>query len=386
MNTPKKILVIGASIAGPAICYWLKKYGYSPTLIERADSLRKGGYAIDLRGIATTVAKKMGIYERVCELRTSIEFVRYVDANGNLLFEEHGEKGGFRQGEEVELVRGDLVEILMQTIQDIPCYFNQAVQQINQQPDSVEVIFKDGRKEYYDLVIGTDGLHSTTRQLAFTKDEYKLHHLGSYICIFNVPNYLKLKRCEMLFEKDQKLTSVASDKDPSAAQAAFMFRSNHLLKDIRDSKEQKQFLRDTFSNLGWQANHLLELMEHSENFYFDSVTQVKMPSWTKGRVALLGDAGYCPSPLSGQGSSLAIVGAYILAGELKNAGENYTHAFDRYNELMHPFVEANQGFGEWVSKTFLMPEDLSKEAAAARADVILEKMKTVTNALTLPEY
>ncbi len=122
MATVNKILVIGASIAGPAVCYWLTKFGYSPTLIERNDTLSKGGYAIDVRGIAIDIIKKMGIYEKICDMRTQLEAGYYVDANGNILLKEQGEKFGFRQGEEVEIVRGDLVEILMQSIKDIPCY------------------------------------------------------------------------------------------------------------------------------------------------------------------------------------------------------------------------------------------------------------------------
>jgi 2-polyprenyl-6-methoxyphenol hydroxylase-like FAD-dependent oxidoreductase len=127
-------------------------------------------------------------------------------------------------------------------------------------------------------------------------------------------------------------------------------------------------------------------MSGSNDFYFDSVTQVKMHSWTKGRVALVGDAGYCASPLSGQGNNLALVGAYILAGELKAAEGNYKQAFNRYNELLHPFVEANQQFGAWVSESFLVPDEVSEEVAEERSNSILQKVQTISNAISLPEY
>ncbi len=382
----KKILVVGASIAGPAVCFWLKKFGFSPTLIEKHPNLRHGGYAIDVRGIATDVVKKMGIYEQICAMRTRLESGRYVDANGKILFEEQGEKFGFRQGEEVEIVRGDIVNILMQTIPDIPCHFNQAIQSIQQHDDHVEVNFKDGKTEYYDLVIGTDGLHSSVRRMVFSEDEYSLVDLGSYISIFSAPNFLNLKHCEVLFEADEKLATLTSDKNPDIAQAGFMFRSEHRLQDIRDEKEQKQFLRDTFQNLGWETNTLLAFMEKTEDFYFDSITQVKMKSWTKGRVALLGDAGFCASPLSGQGTSLALVGAYVLAGELHAANGDFPLAFKRYNERLHAFVAANQSFGAWVSETFLVRGETSKEMAEERANQVLQKMQTVTSAITLPDY
>ena len=165
-----------------------------------------------------------------------------------------------------------------------------------------------------------------------------------------------------------------------------MFRSEHVLKDIRDEQEQKQFLRDTFRDFGWETQNILNRMPESNDFYFDAITQVKMNSWTKGRIALVGDAGYCPSPLSGQGNNLAFVGAYILAGELKAAHGNYKQAFPRYNELLRPFVEANQEFGVWVSKSFLIAEGVSKEIAEERSKKILAMMKSVSNGIELPQY
>jgi 2-polyprenyl-6-methoxyphenol hydroxylase-like FAD-dependent oxidoreductase len=131
----------------------------------------------------------------------------------------------------------------------------------------------------------------------------------------------------------------------------------------------------------------VQLMEDSDDFYFDIIMQVKMESWTKKRIALVGDAAYCPSPLSGQGTSLALVGAYILAGELKKAAaENYSAAFQQYNTIMHPFVDANQGLGMWASESFLFPDTASKEAVSARAENVTEKIRFAANAIKLPEY
>jgi len=328
----------------------------------------------------------MSIYKDTCDRRTQIEYGRYVDGQGNVLHEEYGEKIGYRQSEEVEIVRGNLIEILMQAISNIPCHFNQTVDHIVQQDEEIEVKFTDGKTESYDLLIGTDGLHSSIRRMIFSKEEYNLLNLGSYISVFSIPNYLNLKHSEMQFEIDQKLMHISSDADPNTAFAEFMFRSKNELNNIRDEKEQKHFLRETFQDTGWEANKLLQLMENSGDFYFDSITQVKMNSWTKGRIALVGDAGYCASPLSGQGTSLALVGAYILAGELRAAEENYSLAFARYNELLHPFVEANQSFGSEVSETFLVPGEISKEIAEQRTKNIMEKLKIVSNAIILPDY
>jgi 2-polyprenyl-6-methoxyphenol hydroxylase-like FAD-dependent oxidoreductase len=386
MTTLKKILVVGGGIAGSTVCYWLKKYGFSPTLIEKYDAIRKGGQALDIRGVATNIVKKIGIYEQIYNRRTQVELGRYVDAEGNTLHEEKGERFGFRQGDEVEIVRGDLVQILMKTIEDVPRHFNQSIESIEQNDNDTIVTFKDGRTEHYDLVIGADGIYSATRRMIFNASEYQLLNLGAYLCVYSIPNYLNLSHTEVLHESDQKLAIITSDEDPSSARAGFMFRSQKVLKDVRDENEQKQFMRDTFQDFGWETQKMLALMPGSDNFYFDAITQVKMNSWTKGRVALLGDAGYCASPLSGQGTNLALVGAYILAGELKAAAGDHVRAFQQYNELLRPFVDANQQFGVWVSESFLTPEKASKEVAEERSNKILQIIKVVSNSITLPEY
>lgn len=386
MSKNLKILIVGVGIAGPALAYWLRRFGFSPVLIEKSDSIRKGGQALDIRGIATHLAREMGIYDQVCEMRTRIECGRFVDTAGNVLHEEQGEKFGFRQDDEVEILRGDLVEILMKAIADIPCYFNQSIMSMEQNADNVIVHFKDGKVENYDLVIAADGIHSATRRMVFDKSEYRLIHLGSYLSTFTIPNYLNLSHVDLECETNNKLVSINSDNNPEIARAGFMFRSNHILKDIRDEHEQKQFLWDTFRDFGWETQNILNLMAESDDFYFDAITQVKMKSWTKGRIALVGDAGYCASPLSGQGNNLAFVGAYILAGELKAANGNYTQAFTRYNELLRSFVEANQEFGVWVSKSFLVENEVSKEIAEERSTRILAMIKSISNGISLAQY
>jgi len=386
MSKHIKILVIGVGIAGPTICYWLKRFGFSPALIEKAAVIRKGGQALDIRGVATHIAKEMGIYNQIGEKRTRIACGRYVDTAGNMLHEELGEKYGFRQDDEVETLRGDLIEILMKTIADVPCHFNQYITHMQQNDESVTVTFNDGRIENYDLVIAADGIHSTTRRMIFDKTEYQLSGLGSYLSTFTIPNYLNLNHMELICEANQKLVTINSDNNPKIARAGFMFRSQHVLKDIRDENEQKQFLCDTFRDFGWESQNILNRMQESDDFYFDVITQVKMNSWTKNRVALVGDAGYCPSPLSGQGNNLAFVGAYILAGELKAANGNHVQAFARYNALLRSFVDANQQFGRWVGESFLVNEDVSKEIAEERSNRILAMMKSVTNGIELPEY
>lgn len=384
--TPSKILVVGTGIAGPSVCYWLKRFGFTPTLIEKAGSIRTGGQALDVRGVATELTRKMGIYDKICNLRTQVHCGRYLDTNGKILSEEQGERFGFRQDDEVEIVRGDLVAILMQTIPDVPCRFNQTIVSLEQNELGVVVTFKDGKVEQYDLVIGADGIYSAVRRMIFAANEYELITLGSYLCTYTIPNYLQLNHTEDVYEAADKLVTVNSDRDPDTARVGFMFRSAHTLNDIRDIQEQQQFLRDTYANFGWETNKLLDYMSSCDDFYFDAITQVHMKEWTKGRVALMGDAGYCASPLSGQGNNLAMIGAYILAGELKSANGDYEQAFKRYNELMRPFVDANQQFGQWVSKSYLINEENAKETAEERSEKILKMIKEVSNMIQLPTY
>jgi 2-polyprenyl-6-methoxyphenol hydroxylase-like FAD-dependent oxidoreductase len=166
-------------------------------------------------------------------MRIQVEYGRYVDAEGNILHEEKGERFCFRKGEDVEIVRGDLVEILIDAIKGVPCHFNQLINSIEQRDGDVEIQFNDGRTEHCDLVIGADGLHSTTRRIVFDKDEYKLTNLGAYFSV-SIPNYLNLNHTEVQFEANQKLISITNDKNPKIAEAAFMFCVQNVLNNIRD--------------------------------------------------------------------------------------------------------------------------------------------------------
>ncbi len=378
-----KILVVGAGIAGPTICYWLKRFGFSPFLIEKNNTMRKNGLGLDIRGSAIAVIKRMGIYKSIAEMHTQINHDTYVDTKGNILIKE---QSGYRQGEDCEIMRGDLMNILMQSIKEVPCYFNKNIIHIAQNNENVEVTFEDNKTENYDLIIGADGLRSATRNSAFSKDQYKLIDLGSYISVFSVPNYLRLNGEKIIFESNQKIISVTANKNSDIALVAIMFRSNHTLRDMRDEKEQKDFLKCNFLNLGWETNKLLDYMEVCDDFYFDKVMQVQMQSWSTGRIALVGDSAYCPSPLSGQGTSLALVGAYILAGELKTARGDYTSAFNRYHAVLDSFVTSNQNLGIWVNDTFLLADTVSKDSIKTRMDNIFENLKIASHAIHLPEY
>jgi 2-polyprenyl-6-methoxyphenol hydroxylase-like FAD-dependent oxidoreductase len=302
------------------------------------------------------------------------------------LSEEDGETAGFREGDDVEIVRGELVEILLQAVADVSPRFNTYATKFNQQADGVAVTFNTGETEIYDLVIAADGLHSSTRKQVFGESRYQMKDLGAYISVCSVPNYLQLDHAEISFERQQKHLNINSDQVPHIAQVGFMFRTDRQLADFENEQTQKAFIREIYQDMGWETNHILTLMDDSDDLYFDAITQVKMSDWTHGRVALLGDAGYCASPLSGQGTSLALVGAYILAGELQAANGDHQKAFQKYNQLMRPFVDANQAFGAWVGETFLLQQEMSKEASEKRTLEIMNRLRQVANAINLPSY
>lgn len=367
-----KILVAGAGIAGPAVCYWLKKFGFSPTLIEKSSTVRKNGIGLDVRGSALDVVKKMGIYDQLCAQRTQVNLESWVNSDWNVLVEK---SVGYSSNDDVEIMRCHLIDILMDSIKEVPCYFNQEIIEIKQNEKNVAVMFSDNQTTIYDMVIGADGLRSSIRKLAFPRTTYNFIDLGSYFSVFRIPNYLKLSRSKIIFESQQKLVSITVDGESKNALVALSFRSSEVLNNARDEKVQKIFIKQHFLNLGWECSTLMDYLDTCDDFYFDSATQVTMKSWTEGRIALVGDSAYCPSPLSGQGTSLGLVGAYVLANELKRANGDYISAFSRYNKLLIPFVKANQKLGMLVNETFLLSEEVSQEEINIRTKRIMNSLE-----------
>ena len=336
------VLISGASIAGPALAYWLVRRGFSPVVVERAPALRRGGYPIDVRGAAVDVVERMGLAERVRELRTGMRGLSYVDASGAVRAELRMDHVGSER--DVELMRGDLSEVLYEaTRDDVEYVFGDWVTGLVQDGPGVQVAFERGGTRSFDLVVGADGLHSGVRALAFGPDPGVLRHLGYTIAIFTMENVLGLDHWSVIHNVPGRLAGLYSARDDTEAKAIFGFASAPFLVDPRDEEGQKRILERAFAGLGSEVPRVLAAMWEAPDFYFESVSQVHMPSWSRGRVALAGDAAHCPSPLSGQGSTLALVGAYVLAGELAAARGDHGAAFARYEALMRPYVLVNQG-------------------------------------------
>ncbi len=346
----RKILISGASVAGPALAYWLHRYGFQPTIVERAPSVRPGGYAIDFRGASLRVLQRMGLVEEVKRKQTRIGAITIVDKDSRKVASM---PDGFTSGE-LEILRGDLAAIFHEATRETTEYlFDDSITAIEEGACGVNVQFERCGRRNFDLVVGADGLHSKVRSVVFGEEASFIHYLGCYVSIFTVPNYLNLDHAGLYFGTLGKRVGIFSGGDAKEAKASFFFTTGPLDYARRDTAQQKKILREHFALEGWETPRLLEFMDNAPDFYFDSVSQVKMDRWSQGRCALLGDAAYCASPLSGMGTGMAVVGAYILAGELAEADGDYRVAFSRYESLMRDFVKKCQGLADGGTTWFV---------------------------------
>lgn len=344
----RKVLISGASIAGPALAFWLRRYGFEPTIVEKAPALREGGQAIDVLGTATEVVRRMGLLERVHELSTGKRGTSYVDANGKARASISSELfNGVGANGDTEIQRGDLARVLYEaTRDDVEYIFGDSIATLTQDDDGVHVTFDHAAPRTFDLVVGADGAHSHTRGMVFGPEADFARHMGYYISIYTIPNLLELDHWELDYNTPGTVAGSYSARENTEAKAIFAWASDPIDYDYRDVLQQKKILAETYAGQGWKVPELLAHLDAAPDFYFDAMVQIHMDTWSKGRVTLVGDAGYCASPLSGQGADLSLVGAYLLAGELAAAAGDHTAAFAAYEQQMRPMVDACQKFAD----------------------------------------
>ena len=394
----KTVLISGASIAGPAMAFWLQKHGFHPVVIEQAGAVRGGGYPIDVRGIAVDVTERMGMLPELQAARTRTRKITLVAANGRPVrtMATGVEEDEGSAGHDIELPRGDLTSVLYaHTRDDVEYIFDNSITGIEQRADGVEVTFRRGEPRTVDVVIGADGMHSNVRGLAFGAGERFHRPLGYYFAAFSVPNDLGLDHEALVYNSPGKMVGLNAVRDDGRVLAIFGFASPPLEYDTRDIEQQWMLMEQTFAGVRWEAPRLLRLMREADDFYFDSAGQILMPGWTEGRVALVGDAGYAPSLLSGQGTSLALVGAYVLAGELAAASGDHRIAFPAYEREMRSYVKGNQRVA-LVSARQLIPATHAQiwmrnhavrlPQLFARANVLGKSIQQAANSMSLRSY
>lgn len=352
MTTNKKVLISGAGVAGLALAYWLDHHGFRPTVVERASHVRHGGYAVDFRGEALDVLDRMGLLEPIRALDTAMGDAAMVDAEGR----QYATLPAAVFPGDLEVPKGELTRLLYTAAEDRAEYvFGDSILAVEQDADGVDVTFENGPTRRFDLLIGADGLHSRTRALAFGPEERFVHSLGIHTAIFSLPNYLGLDHTGQLYVSTGKAANMFAGDAGGRARAALHFAAEELAYDRHDIGEQQRIVAERFAGEGWEIPRLLTEMREAEDFWFDANAQVAMDTWVSGRVALLGDAGYCAAPTSGRGTSQALIGAYVLAGELAQARGDHRAAFMAYENAIRPFVTEHQAVGRQGAQRFLMP-------------------------------
>jgi 2-polyprenyl-6-methoxyphenol hydroxylase-like FAD-dependent oxidoreductase len=393
----RSVLIAGAGIAGPALAFWLRRYGFAVTVLERAPSPRPGGQAVDLRGVSRDAVTRMGLMDRVMDARTRTLGMSVVTAgNRRVLTYRADQFGGDGMIAEIEILRGDLAEVLREACDDtVEFLFGRYVERLEQDDEGVTVTLSDGGTRRVDLVVGADGLHSPTRELVFGPDPDRVRDLGHLMAFFTVPNHLNLRQWMLGYGADGCTAAIRAIRDDAAAMALLSVPGTRADYPPGDPAGQRALLRSRLAGLGWEVPYLLDRMDDAPDFHFDSCSQVHMPSWSRGRVVLLGDAACCPSPLSGQGTGVAVVGAYLLAGELAAADGDHAGAFDRYEQRMRPWVEGSQKMGAEHAKRFaprgrfdqVMQVVMMKLLLSRPLSGLLERRaNTVLRGIELPDY
>lgn len=343
----RTVLISGGGVAGLALAHRLVAHGADVTVVERASAPRAGGYKVDVRGAALQVLDRMGLLAEARGLRTEVRAGTVVDARGRRAASMDGDTFGGRVHDDVELLRGDLHRLLREGAAGAAGaehVFGDSIATLTDTGDAVEVGFASGRTGRYDLVVGADGLRSATRNLAFGPDERYLTDLGHYVAVATVPNRLGLDREEVTYVGPGRTALLYATAREEGARAMFLWSSGPLGHEHLDRPGRERLLAEAYAGEGWEVPAMLADVPASPDLLFDSLSQVHMDRWSTGRTVLLGDAAHCASPASGQGTSMALVGAYVLAAALDEHADHVA-AFADHERRMRPYVAANQALG-----------------------------------------
>jgi 2-polyprenyl-6-methoxyphenol hydroxylase-like FAD-dependent oxidoreductase len=337
-----RIAINGIGIAGPTLAYWLRRHGHEPILFERAAALRRGGYMIDFWGVGYEIADRMGIVPALRERCYLMERLRTVDAGGR---EEAcvdlAPMRALLEGRFISLARSDLSRALFSACDGVTAHFGVSIEALEENGDGIVATLSDGRVERFDLVIGADGLHSRVRQLVFGPEARFEEFLDCVVAAFQVTGYPR--RDELTYVSHTVTGRHAARVSLRDDQTLILLvcRAGMIDGDGHGAGA-KAALRRAFAGMGWEVPEMLDLMQDVEDVYFDRVSQIHLPRWFAGRVALAGDAAACPSLLAGEGTGLGMLEAYVIAQELGRAGDDFSRAFAAYDRRLRAFVTGKQ--------------------------------------------
>jgi 2-polyprenyl-6-methoxyphenol hydroxylase-like FAD-dependent oxidoreductase len=384
----KTVLISGASVAGPALAYWLDRYGFQVTVVERAATLRPGGQAIDFKGrIQLTVLERMGVREEIFRRQTGRADMQFLDASGRQLAVMTGEF----LGGDVEILRGDLAAVFYQRTADRCEYlFGDSIAALTQTADGVYAQFENAPARTFDLVVGCDGVHSTVRRLAFGPERAYVRHLGYYYAVAGAPAWgMQASRPQRSVAHACNAPGRLAVKGGSKASHLYIFAAPQRDYDRHDPAAQRRRVAEQFAAVGGQVPGMLAELPELDDFYLDSMSQVRMNGqYTTGRIALVGDSAY-GNTLGGVGTGLAVVGAYVLAGELAAAGGNHTAAYARYNQIMRRYakIAGQSNAGRFLAPRTALGIHARNRFLGSRAfDLMLKYASNAANDIELQDY
>jgi 2-polyprenyl-6-methoxyphenol hydroxylase-like FAD-dependent oxidoreductase len=336
-----RVLVSGASFAGLATAYWLDRLGYAVTIIEAASGLRKGGTPVDIEGETIGILQRMGMFDAVRAKALAPRAFEFKDAEDNTLGGFGVEMGGNAPPRtRFEIHRDDLLDILFAGFEgSVELLFGRSIKQLEDEEEGVTVTLDDGTRRTFALVFGCDGNRSNTRKLVFGDERNFTYFMGGYVYLKVVPVTGMLPpNVSQVFSVPGRTAMLNGYDDRTDIGLAFR-TGGEIAYDYRDRAQQRAMIHNHFDGLGWKVPAALKHVDTDDDFYFDRINQIRMPFWSKGRVALVGDAGYCVSPVAGMGGSMAIIGAGRIAEALERHGADYAAAFQDYHDKLRAFVD-----------------------------------------------
>jgi 2-polyprenyl-6-methoxyphenol hydroxylase-like FAD-dependent oxidoreductase len=338
-----KIGINGTGIAGPTLAWWLKKYGHEPVLFERAPVLRTGGYVIDFWGLGYDIAEMMGLIPAIRRDGYQVTDLLSVDKEGKTRAQlPVSTLSEILKGRFTSLTRSHLVSTIFDALEGVETRFGLSIVALKEDNDGVNVTLSDGSTDRFDLIIGADGLHSHIRSLVFGEESEFEHDLGVYVAAFSINNYPHRNEDQYVVHPEPNCQISRFSMRDNKTLILFTFRKELIRRKPANEAEEKALLHDIYGHCGWEAKEILGYLDAADDFYFDTVSQIQMPQWSKGRVALIGDAAACASLLAGEGTGLGMTEAYTLAGELHKARGDYKAAFATYEAELRAFLSEKQ--------------------------------------------